>query len=404
MNPTVRVVAVALALLATLVVPAATSGSASDHGETPGVWGAVDLVDADDGTTRVVGWVTTGSNNAPTVRLTADGEGIPGFVPTSRRIDAERVLPGDAAAWGWDIELDRRVTDSVCASAVVDGERHGIACWSRSGSTMLPALGGGEVVGTKGELITYSVEVEASTGQHPEDVARLIEAVLANPRSWAANGDGRFQRVRPDRADERIYVATPATTDRLCRPFITGGRLSCNVRDTRVVFNLDRWLGGVSHWPGSIEDYRRYLINHELGHSLDFRHVPCPGRGELAPLMMQQTKSLGGCLPNPWPYPSAATATATPTCLGLPATIVAVPGQPVVGTPYDDVIVGTAGPDVIRGGSGDDVICGRAGGDDLRGNRGRDRIRGGAGADRIRGGLGVDDCRGGRGVDTLRGC
>lgn len=404
MTATVRLVAVLAVLAAALALPNVSSGGASGHDEPSGITGAIDLVDADDGTTRVAGWVATGSTTAPTVRLVADGETIPGFVPTSRRIDAESVLPGDVPAWGWDLELDVEVTDSLCASAVVDGDRHGIACWSRSRSTMLPALGGGEVIGTSGELITYSVEVEAATGQHPEDVARLIETVLADPRSWAANGDGRFQRVRPDRADERIYVATPATTDRLCLPFITGGRLSCNVRDTRVVFNLDRWLGAVSHWSASLADYRAYLINHELGHSLDFRHVPCPGSGELAPLMMQQSKSLGGCLPNPWPYPAAAASVAVPMCLGRPATIIAEPGVPVVGTVEDDVIVGTSGPDVIRGGPGDDIICGRGGGDDLRGNTGRDRIRGGPGADRIRGGRGIDDCRGGRGVDTLRGC
>ena len=404
MTATVRLLAVLAVLAAALTLPTTSSGGASGHDEPSGIVGAIDLVDADDGTTRVAGWVATGSTTPPTVRLVADGEAVPGFAPTARRIDAESVLPGDVPAWGWDIEIDSEVTDSLCASAVVDGARHGVGCWSRSRSTMLPALGGGEVIGTKGELITYSVEVEASTGQHPEDVARLIETVLADPRSWAANGDGRFQRVRPDRADERIYVATPATTDRLCLPFITGGRLSCNVRDTRVVFNLDRWLGAVSHWNASLADYRAYLINHELGHSLDFRHVPCPGRGELAPLMMQQSKSLGGCLPNPWPYPSAAASAAVPTCLGRPATIVATPGEPVVGTPEDDVIVGTSGPDVIRGGAGDDIICGRGGGDDLRGNTGRDRIRGGPGADRIRGGRGLDDCRGGRGVDTLRGC
>lgn len=399
-----RIGLVVLALAVALVAPDMRPGEASGHDEIPAPWGAIDLVERDGGTTRVVGWVSTGSADPPTVRLIADGESVPAVVPTTRRIDAESVLPGGRSAWGWDVDLDLPVSDSLCASAVIDGARHGIGCWSRSGSTMLPALGGGEIVGTDGPLITYSVEVEAATGQHPEDVARLIEAVLSDPRSWAAAGDGRFQRVRPDRADERIFVATPSTTDRLCLPFLTGGRLSCNVRDTRIVFNLDRWLGAVSHWNASLADYRAYLINHEIGHSLDFRHVGCPGRGDLAPLMMQQTKSLGGCLPNPWPYPSAVASTSAPTCLGLPATIVATPDEPVFGTDGDDVIVGTAGPDVIRGGPGDDVICGRAGGDDLRGNSGDDVIRGGRGHDRIRGGRGVDDCRGGRGVDVLRGC
>ena len=170
---------------------------------------------------------------------------------------------------------------------------------------MLPALGGGDRFGTGGPLIRYSVEVEAAAGHHPEDVARIVDEVLADPRSWAANGEARFQRVGVDRADLRIKLATPATTDRLCLPFRTGGQLSCNVEDVRIVFNLNRWNGAVSHWTDSLADYRGYLVNHEVGHSLDYEHVPCPSPGELAPIMMQQSKSLGGCLPNAWPFPDA---------------------------------------------------------------------------------------------------
>lgn len=110
-----------------------------------------------------------------------------------------------------------------------------------------------------------------------------------------------------------------------------------------------------------------------------------------------------------------------PTCLGQPATIVATPGVPTVGTNGDDVIVGTSGDDVIRGRGGDDLICALAGDDDVKGNSGNDQIdlgkgddtasggkggdwiHGRSGRDDLRGNSGNDQVRGGKGRDTLRG-
>src|SRR5215218_8146278 len=65
-------------------------------------------------------------------------------------------------------------------------------------------------------------------------------------------------------------------------------------------------------------------------------------------------------------YGATATASFTVTvretfCNGVPATILAMPGEPAVGTGGPDVIVGTDFPDEIRGGGGRDLICGMGG-------------------------------------------
>jgi hypothetical protein len=116
-----------------------------------------------------------------------------------------------------------------------------------------------------------------------------------------------------------------------------------------------------------------------------------------------------------------AAAQRVPTCFGVPATIVATPGEVTVGTPGPDVIVGTPGRDVILAGGGDDLVCSGAGndrvdggagddridlgpGDDLAfGRSGDDRLLGGAGRDRLLGGSGADRLDGGDGPDLLRG-
>jgi hypothetical protein len=145
--------------------------------------------------------------------------------------------------------------------------------------------------------VTYRVEVEQGLPFGTLQVARFVEATLADDRGWAA----RHQLVRVDgHAELRIVLATPATADGLCAPLDTGGRLSCRNGDD-VVLNAWRWQFGADGYAGDLRAYRRYVVNHETGHALGYPHVGCPGSGRLAPVMLQQTKGLAGCRPNPWP-------------------------------------------------------------------------------------------------------
>lgn len=152
-----------------------------------------------------------------------------------------------------------------------------------------------------GRSVRFSVEVEAATGLDPDAVAAVVESALYDERSWARNHD--LQRVAPAEAWLHVVVGTPATVDRLCARagLNTAGWLSCwNGRVAAI--NLDRWNQGVAHFD-NLALYRRYVVNHEVGHGLGHDHVGCPGSGRLAPLMAQQTKSLEGCLANEWPFP-----------------------------------------------------------------------------------------------------
>jgi hypothetical protein len=164
------------------------------------------------------------------------------------------------------------------------------------------APGTGAVVGT-GPLRTYTVEVEEGIPIDPAAFAAAVEAVLGDRRGWTAPGDLALQRVDGTAApDFRVRLATPATTDVHCAPLATNGRYSCRNGED-VMINLTRWVEGAAPSGLPLDQYRQYLISHEVGHALGHEHVGCPGAGQRAPVMLQQTKGLEGCAPNPWPHP-----------------------------------------------------------------------------------------------------
>lgn len=164
--------------------------------------------------------------------------------------------------------------------------------------------GQGKVVGSTGPIRTYSLEVDATLAADVRGFALEAEQLLSDTRGWTARGERRLRRVPPDQAQIRVLLASPATVDRLCAQagLNTRGVLSC-WNGTFAALNVDRWMTGADGFAAPLEAYRGYLVNHEVGHGLGKRHRTCPSPGALAPVMMQQTKSTGACVPNAWPYP-----------------------------------------------------------------------------------------------------
>ncbi|MEV1159037.1 DUF3152 domain-containing protein [Micromonospora chokoriensis] len=179
--------------------------------------------------------------------------------------------------------------------------------------TSYPSVGAGRftaadgetsVHGTDGPLRRYRVVVERGTGQDAEAFATRVDEALADPRSWIASGELRVQRVADaGAADFTIYLATPVTSERMCAEggLTTERYTSCRLPG-QVIINLARWMEAVPDYGASLDTYRTYVINHEVGHEFGELHEACPEPGEPAPVMQQQTYGLDGCVANAWPY------------------------------------------------------------------------------------------------------
>lgn len=166
-----------------------------------------------------------------------------------------------------------------------------------SAKTAGPRLGRG------GSLRRFRVEVEDGLGITPADFAEAVDGVLGDARSWTGTGELSLQRTEGSSYDFKIVLASPETVDRLCAPLRTNGILSCH-EDGKVILNHWRWLVGDDDFGSDTDLYRIYLVNHEVGHALGHDHVGCSEPGTPAPVMMQQTKSVGACRPNGWPLES----------------------------------------------------------------------------------------------------
>jgi len=209
------------------------------------------------------------------------------------------------------------------------------ASFTQNGKSKWDVLpGGGKRVGKGGQLFTYTIEVEQGVDLKPyggnDSFASLVDATLADPRSWPGTGQVSVQRVNGNaNPDIRISLSSPNTThkDEYCGYSIKY-ESSCWRRDQgRLMINLARWVRGAVAFGGDIGNYRIYAINHEIGHAFGKDHVGCQKNGGLAPVMMQQSFGVSNnyvaqlnkkagyddpvradgktCVYNPWPNPQA---------------------------------------------------------------------------------------------------
>ncbi|MGC4933707.1 DUF3152 domain-containing protein [Gordonia sp. DT30] len=182
-----------------------------------------------------------------------------------------------------------------------------------------PRVGGG------GQVYTYTVEAE--NGLVPSEYgsdqafAKMVDATLANRKSWIGDGKVSFQRIDRGEPNLRISLTSTDTTRELCGYQIRLETSCFYPPDERVILNEARWVRGALSYQGDDVSYRQYLVNHEVGHGIGYEHhEPCPANGAPAPIMMQQSFGVSNsqimaldpdvranpslvCKPNPWPFP-----------------------------------------------------------------------------------------------------
>ena len=157
--------------------------------------------------------------------------------------------------------------------------------------------------GADGKVWRVQIAVEKGLPVDPEAFAEAVLATLNDPRGWNAADGSTFAWTDTERYDARVVLASPGTTDELCLPLDTISELSCGIEETAVL-NFKRWATGSQAWENTAH-YRQYLVNHEVGHVIGYRHDLCAGEGEHATVMVQQTTTTSGCIPEPWPVPDA---------------------------------------------------------------------------------------------------
>ncbi len=140
----------------------------------------------------------------------------------------------------------------------------------------------------------FRTEVDKDVSYSPAQFEFYVTTYLNDPDGWNIKGY-TFELV-DSKEDVLIHLSTPKTIQTQCG---LPSNLSCaEMNGTQMYLNADRWIHGSKQSKLSLENYRQYMVSHEIGHILGFDHKKCPCSGCKAPIMMQQTLGIGKCNPN----------------------------------------------------------------------------------------------------------
>ena len=142
--------------------------------------------------------------------------------------------------------------------------------------------------------VVVDSDVQKQYSIPPGQFEFYVVTYLNDPDGWSKKGYF-FEPVSYNQ-DVTIHLSSQKTVNSECG---LEGKLSCAELGGKTMWlNADRWYHGAPKSKLGLDNYRQYMVSHEMGHILGYDHTDCPGRGLPAPIMMQQTKGIGQCKPN----------------------------------------------------------------------------------------------------------
>lgn len=141
-------------------------------------------------------------------------------------------------------------------------------------------------------IVRYRTQVDSDVDYDTERFRKEVMIYLADPDGWSQLYRFVYTPKGPAKV---IRLSSPQT---LKVEGCKNDSLSCaTLNGSEIWLNAGRWIHGALPSRLSLDDYRQYMVSHEIGHSLGYEHVKCPGYGP-APVMLQQTLGIGNCTPN----------------------------------------------------------------------------------------------------------
>lgn len=148
------------------------------------------------------------------------------------------------------------------------------------------------------KTLYYKILFDPRCGFRTGPIIKKVQDVLQDNRGWKRMGYNLRMKQDDNNVDFVIYFTFESYIKRKCN--FTG--LSCADLDNDIIYiNENRWRRGSTASKLNLDDYRTYVINHEVGHILGRGHAKCENRNTRVPVMVQQTLGIHNCKPNVWP-------------------------------------------------------------------------------------------------------